>query len=430
LCILCGDIAIRLGQDTSAQKTTNVGINGALNSDSEAILGTLGGLLETAQFTDTAGLAASTDPIDTTTLLTSMYNDGEAAPIFAVDDELTFSGQKGGRQLKEETLIITAGMTVQDLMTFFQQSLGIPDPAEGIGATSNLSPAEFPGMAMKTFVAAGDEGVIQIIGVPGTLNDVDISTSDLQLNGADLDLGFTKIQDANGESAILDFPVFDSLGEQVDVKMTAYLESRTASTATFRYIFESKEDSNLDSFLETGTVSFDGDGLVVNGSEAQFSIARGNSAADTLDISVDLSNLRGVSNGESSILGFGGQDGSGPGTLTNFVIDESGLIKGVFDNGIIRTLGQVALGRFSNPQGLLEAGQGSFRQGVASGEVQIVAPGTSGAGSIRAGSIELSNTDIGRNLVDLIIASTNYRGNARVISSIQQLVDELLVLGR
>ena len=52
------------------------------------------------------------------------------------------------------------------------------------------------------------------------------------------------------------------------------------------------------------------------------------------------------------------------------------------------------------------------------------------SGTIRSGAIELSNTDIGRNLVELIIASTNYRGNARVISSVQQLIDELLVLGR
>jgi flagellar hook protein FlgE len=60
----------------------------------------------------------------------------------------------------------------------------------------------------------------------------------------------------------------------------------------------------------------------------------------------------------------------------------------------------------------------------------LAAPGTLGAGTIRAGAIELSNTDIGKSLVDLIVASTNYRGNSRVIASVQQLVDELLTLGR
>ena len=47
-----------------------------------------------------------------------------------------------------------------------------------------------------------------------------------------------------------------------------------------------------------------------------------------------------------------------------------------------------------------------------------------------AGAIELSNTDIGQNLIDLILASTQYRGGTRVITSAQQLLDELLNLRR
>ena len=124
------------------------------------------------------------------------------------------------------------------------------------------------------------------------------------------------------------------------------------------------------------------------------------------------------------------QDGSSPGSLSRFVIDETGVINGIFDNGIIRTLGQIVLARFSNPQGLLENGGTNYIEGVSSGTPFLVTPGNFGAGSIRAGSVELSNTDIGRNLVDLIVASTNYRGNARVIDSVQRLVDELLLLGR
>jgi len=116
--------------------------------------------------------------------------------------------------------------------------------------------------------------------------------------------------------------------------------------------------------------------------------------------------------------------------LQSFVIDETGIVNGVFDNGIIRNLGQVVLARFSNPDGLVEDGSTSYKEGVSSGSPFLVSPGTFGVGTIRAGAIELSNTDIGRSLVDLIVASTNYRGNARVISSVQQLVDELLLLGR
>jgi len=57
-------------------------------------------------------------------------------------------------------------------------------------------------------------------------------------------------------------------------------------------------------------------------------------------------------------------------------------------------------------------------------------PGTQGIGSIVAGAVELSNTDIGKNLIELVLATTQYRGNARVITAAQQMLDELLNLRR
>ena len=124
------------------------------------------------------------------------------------------------------------------------------------------------------------------------------------------------------------------------------------------------------------------------------------------------------------------QDGTSPGTLTSYIIDEKGVISGSFDNGIVRTLGQVVLARFPNPKGLIQVGDNNFSQGIASGQPLITPPGAFGAGTLRGGALEQSNTDIGKNLVDLIVASTNYQGNARVISSVDQLVNVLLTLGR
>jgi len=106
------------------------------------------------------------------------------------------------------------------------------------------------------------------------------------------------------------------------------------------------------------------------------------------------------------------------------------VVNGVFDNGLIRPLGQVVLARFANPDGLIEDGSTTFKEGVSSGTPALVEPATFGVGTIRAGAIELSNTDIGKSLVDLIVASTNYRANSRVIQSVTQLVDELLQLAR
>jgi len=57
-------------------------------------------------------------------------------------------------------------------------------------------------------------------------------------------------------------------------------------------------------------------------------------------------------------------------------------------------------------------------------------PGDQGIGKLIAGAVELSNTDVGGNLIDLILASTMYRSNTRVISTSQEMFDELVMLGR
>ena len=109
---------------------------------------------------------------------------------------------------------------------------------------------------------------------------------------------------------------------------------------------------------------------------------------------------------------------------------EDGLIQGQFSNGTQRTVGQVVMARFSNNSGLAQVGESLFDVGVNSGDPVFGTPGEEGIGSLTAGAVELSNTDIGQNLIQLILASTQYRGGARVISAAQELLDELLALQR
>jgi flagellar hook protein FlgE len=122
------------------------------------------------------------------------------------------------------------------------------------------------------------------------------------------------------------------------------------------------------------------------------------------------------------------QDGFAPGSLTSATITESGLIRGVFSNGAERSLGQIRMARFNNATGLVQDGDNVYSEGINSGSAIIGNPGDSGIGTLTSGAVELSNTDIGQNLIDLILASTQYRGGARVITTTQQLFDELLQL--
>ena len=88
------------------------------------------------------------------------------------------------------------------------------------------------------------------------------------------------------------------------------------------------------------------------------------------------------------------------------------------------------MARFANNGGLQQVGDNMFQTGVNSGLPIEGDPGSQGTGAITTGAVELSNTDIGQNLIDLILASTQYRGGARVITAVQQLLDELLALRR
>jgi flagellar hook protein FlgE len=88
------------------------------------------------------------------------------------------------------------------------------------------------------------------------------------------------------------------------------------------------------------------------------------------------------------------------------------------------------LARFANPAGLQQQGANLFTEGANSGLAIQASPGENGTATMIAGAVELSNTDIGANLIDLILATTQYRGNSRVITAAQQLLDELLNLRR
>jgi flagellar hook protein FlgE len=180
----------------------------------------------------------------------------------------------------------------------------------------------------------------------------------------------------------------------------------------------------------TGLITFDGEGNLVSVTNSTVSIDRRNVPSNSpLEFQLDFTQMSGLAE-ESSTMAASRQDGSPPGTLTSFTIGEDGIIRGVFDNGIARDLGQVRLARFTNPAGLEQRGQNLYATGTNSGLPVEGDPGENGLGSLIAGAVELSNTDIGQNLIDLVLATTQYRGNTRVITTAQQLIDELLNLRR
>jgi flagellar hook protein FlgE len=217
------------------------------------------------------------------------------------------------------------------------------------------------------------------------------------------------------------------------MRVTVVQESRTDTTTTYRWFADSADNqpaTGVDIAVGTGLIVFDSEGKVIDVTNSTAAVERRQVAsASPLEFELHFEELSGLAVA-SSELAAARQDGSPPGTLSSFLIGEDGTLRGVFSNGVTRDLGQIRLARFANPTGLQQKGENLFAAGVNSGLPIQANPGEQGIGRIIAGAVELSNTDIGGNLIDLILASTQYRSNARVIDAAQRLLDELLNLRR
>jgi flagellar hook protein FlgE len=124
------------------------------------------------------------------------------------------------------------------------------------------------------------------------------------------------------------------------------------------------------------------------------------------------------------------QNGSTSGYLRSFAISDDGTVSGVFSNGRSQVLGQLALATFTNPAGLAKAGETHFRATGSSGLPLTQVPGRGGAGTLAAGSLEMSNVDLAQEFTNLIIAQRGFQANSRIISASDEMLQDLVNLKR
>ncbi|HJS91841.1 MAG TPA: flagellar hook protein FlgE [Steroidobacteraceae bacterium] len=120
------------------------------------------------------------------------------------------------------------------------------------------------------------------------------------------------------------------------------------------------------------------------------------------------------------------QDGYTTGSLTGINISSSGIVQANFTNGQSKTLGQIALANFANPQGLQQEGNTEWQQSFASGDAVHGVAGGSGFGTIQSGSLESSNVDITAQLVNMITAERDFQANAQMISATDQVTQSII----
>lgn len=124
------------------------------------------------------------------------------------------------------------------------------------------------------------------------------------------------------------------------------------------------------------------------------------------------------------------QDGYPMGYLDGFTIDKAGRVVGVFSNGLTQNIAQVAVASFSNPSGLERIGESMFRVSSNSGNAQVNPAGVGGNGDITPGALEMSNVDLSQEFTDMIITQRGFQANSRIITTSDEMLQELVSLKR
>ncbi len=124
------------------------------------------------------------------------------------------------------------------------------------------------------------------------------------------------------------------------------------------------------------------------------------------------------------------QDGFAAGEVAGIAVGQDGTITGVFTNGQRRTLGQVALATFESERGLARTGHNLWSATDASGEALVGAAASGRRGAIVSGALEGSNVDLASEFVDLIAYQRGFQASSRIITTADEMYQEVVALKR
>jgi flagellar hook protein FlgE len=272
------------------------------------------------------------------------------------------------------------------------------------------------------------------VGLASEISDLSVTTSD----GVSASTWFTR-KNADGESVISNATFYDSLGNPHLVELTFALETKNSTDNntgnlgnSFRFFAESRDNrlttgSGTSRVVGTGSITFSTAGQFLSQSpQNAVNVNLPNSGAVTpVTVTPSFSSLTGFADTKSEVFMLS-QDGFAVGVLNDFSVGADGLITGIFSNGLTRSLAQVQIARFNNPEGLNMLGSNTFAVAANSGQAVIGSPGTAGLGQVRSGVLEASNVDLAREFTNLIISQRAFQANARVIGASNDVLDELV----
>ncbi len=267
------------------------------------------------------------------------------------------------------------------------------------------------------------------------------ATSEIQAVAFTLDgNGDTVNDDPTNYNFSSTITVYDSQGGAHQV--TLYFEKTAANSWTVHYVHADPSNPNL--LVEAGTqaLTFDVNGALVNdntGTGINFNFGTSVTSPQAIQFNY------GTGTGETppgtgldgttqfatdfAVLSLN-QNGYTAGSLKNMQISADGVITGIFTNGQTRAIGQIALAKFIAPDMLTKLGRNLFAESYDSGQPIVGAASTSGLGRVLSNTLELSNVDLAEQFVKMISAQRGFQANSRIITTTDELMQELVNLKR
>lgn len=230
-----------------------------------------------------------------------------------------------------------------------------------------------------------------------------------------------------GDQHFTSLDVYDGQGATVELAVTFTKTNDDEWTLSATY---GETATNIP--LTDNVLTFDGTGRIVTPADFGANIAAGG-IPGLGDIELTIG---GENPGEITQLAALGsiaaitQDGSATGQLSGLTVGEDGIITGSYSNGQVKSLAQVAIASFANPEGLERVTGTMFKTSVNSGLAQLGAAASGGRGIIAPGTLEMSNVDLAEEFTNLIRTQRGFQANSRVITTSDEMLQEIVNLKR
>ncbi len=236
---------------------------------------------------------------------------------------------------------------------------------------------------------------------------------------------------AVGDTYSTTITVYDSLGNDIPVAIDFVKTANNAWTWQ-----ASSPMATAVTPAGATAITFDPNtGELTNGTDPTINLTLSNGAVMPA-LTWDLYDTGNVTNGDltqyatASTTSFQTQDGYPAGMLRSVSVDEAGVVTGSYSNGQLVPLFQVALVDFPSYYGLTKMGNNLYSSSLESGDAMPGLPGTGRLGSISPSSIEMSNVDLAQEFVKMITTQRAFQANSRVITTSDEILNELINIKR